>query len=433
MKKTALTLAVLGLFASSAIQAAPKKAPKAPAAAAAPLEIELVSQLPAEKQQALAALVERFNSQEKGGSKIVIADRAWNTPALPTLMILNNESEEEFLAGPTRYKPLSAVMQGAGESLEVAHGVSNVTSPNLMVGGKVAALPVALDTPVLFINQDLFRKAGLDPAAPPQTWAQVQTAAGKLYDAGVTCPLTTVQPAKVLIENQSAWHNAPFASANGTGLAANGLGQVRHLARMASWQKSRYLQIFGHGTEAVGHFAKNECGMLLAGQSAMPDVAKGGFSVGVSHLPYYDDVPGAPQNTLADGPALWVGAGKSAAEYKLAARFVRFWLEPAQQIDWQRATGYLPLNRAGAFAASSQSLGSELQNIQVAIAELTNKPATNESHSTIVGHSAKAQRVIDEQLDTVWTQGVAAKLALDNAVQRVQPTTVAASGKHKAK
>ncbi len=431
MKKTALSLALFGLFASSVIYAAPKKAAKAPAAAG-PVQIEFASQLPAEKQQALAALIERFNGQQKNAAKIVLVDRAWNAQALPTLMILNNETEEAFLAGAVRYKPLAGVMQAAGEPLEVARGASSITAPNLVEGGKVVALPVALETPVLFINQDLFRKAGLNPAAPPQTWAQVQAAAGKLADTGVICPLTTAQPAKVLLENQSAWHNMPYANANGTALAVNGLGQVRHLARMASWQKSRYLQIFGHGDEAIGHFAKNECGMLLAGQSAMPDVSKNGFSVGISHLPYYDDVPGSPQNTLADGPALWVGAGKSAAEYKLAARFVRFWLEPTQQIDWQRATGYLPLNRAGAFAAASQSLGPELLNIQVAIAQLTNKPATMESRATRVGHSAKARRVVDEQLDAVWSQGVAAKLALDTAVQRVQPAA-AVSGKRKAK
>ncbi len=429
MKKSALSLALLGIFACSVVQAAPKKAAKTPAA---PAQVELVSQLPAEKREALLALIERFNAQEKGGAKVVLADRAWNAQTLPTLMILGSESEAELLATPARYTALGAVMKGAGEPLEVARGVTGLTPPSFGEPGKIVALPVALDTPVLFINQDQFRKAGLDPATPPKTWLDVQTAAAKLYDVGVACPVTTVQPAKVLIENQSAWHNTPYANASG-GLVINGLGHIRHLARMASWQKSNYLQIFGHGNEAVGHFANNECGMLLAGQSAMPEISKGGFSVGVSHLPYYDDVAGVPQNTIADGLALWVGAGKSAAEYKLAARFVRFWLEPSQQIDWQRTAGYLPLNRAGAFAASSQSLGPELPNIRVAIAQLTNKPATAYSRATSTGHSARMNRVVEEQLDTVWNQGVAAKLALDTAVSRAQPVVVASGGKRKAR
>jgi sn-glycerol 3-phosphate transport system substrate-binding protein len=434
MKKTTLFLSLLVGFVgtSATLHAAPKKAAKAPAASA-PIEIELISQLPGEKRQALAALIERFNQQEKSGSKIVLAERAWDADSLPTMMILDSATEEVFLAGPVRYKPVHAVMQATGEPLQVARGVSGITPPNFVdATGKPVALPVALDTPILFINQDLFRKAGLDPAAPPQTWSQTQEAAGKLYKAGVACPITTVNPVKVLIENMSAWHNAPYATANGTVLAANGMDQVRHLARMASWQKSRYLRIFGHGDEAVGHFAANECGMLLAGQSAMTEFAKDGVSFTVSKMPYYDDVAGAPQNTLADGPALWISAGKSPAEYKLAARFIRFWLEPTQQVDWQRDTGYLPLNRAGAFAAASQSLGDELLPIRIAIEALTHKPATANSRASAVGHSVRTNELMETQLDTVWNDGVAAKFALDTAVGEAKPVGDG-KGKHKAK
>ena len=55
------------------------------------------------------------------------------------------------------------------------------------------------------------------------------------------------------------------------------------------------------------------------------DIAK--FDVGMASLPYHDDIPGAPQNTLADGPALWVAAGKKPEEYKVIAKFVSFLLE----------------------------------------------------------------------------------------------------------
>jgi hypothetical protein len=53
----------------------------------------------------------------------------------------------------------------------------------------------------------------------------------------------------------------------------------------------------------------------------------------VAPLPYHDDVYGGRQNTLADGFALWAGAGRSAAEYKQAARFVSFMLAPDMQVE----------------------------------------------------------------------------------------------------
>jgi multiple sugar transport system substrate-binding protein len=44
-----------------------------------------------------------------------------------------------------------------------------------ILNGKTYALAYTFSTPVLFYNADLFRKAGLDPDAPPKTWAEVQS------------------------------------------------------------------------------------------------------------------------------------------------------------------------------------------------------------------------------------------------------------------
>ena len=47
-------------------------------------------------------------------------------------------------------------------------------------GGKIAALPFAVSTPILYYNSDLFPKAGLDPRKPPETWAELEQAAQRL-------------------------------------------------------------------------------------------------------------------------------------------------------------------------------------------------------------------------------------------------------------
>ncbi|MFS8047357.1 ABC transporter substrate-binding protein [Rhizobium sp. BR 314] len=48
--------------------------------------------------------------------------------------------------------------------------------------GKTYGLAYTFSTPVLFYNADLFRKAGLDPDHPPQTWAEVKVAAKAIVD-----------------------------------------------------------------------------------------------------------------------------------------------------------------------------------------------------------------------------------------------------------
>ncbi|MEV4351776.1 sugar ABC transporter substrate-binding protein [Actinoplanes sp. NPDC049596] len=51
-------------------------------------------------------------------------------------------------------------------------------------GGKLYAVPVKNYSMGLVYNKTLFKKAGLDPAAPPKTWAEVRTAAKKISALG---------------------------------------------------------------------------------------------------------------------------------------------------------------------------------------------------------------------------------------------------------
>ena len=51
---------------------------------------------------------------------------------------------------------------------------------NSKQGGKVWSIPFQRSTPVMYFNKDAFREAGLDPAKPPQTQAELVAAAKKL-------------------------------------------------------------------------------------------------------------------------------------------------------------------------------------------------------------------------------------------------------------
>ncbi|MBN8442537.1 MAG: extracellular solute-binding protein [Thauera sp.] len=407
-------LASLGLVASPAWAANDPKA-------AAPQQIEISHQLPLAKAEALKELVDRFNAQSKD-AQIVISKSDWRGATAPHLMILEGDEEEGFLAGKPRFKPLYSMMKEAGVPLQTLRPPAMMTRTPVDSKGQLLALPVGLSTPVLFLNRDALRKAGVNPDKPEiGTWFDLQNTLGRLSDAGQQCPYTVSEPGRVMVENLSAWHNEPVAAARGKTMAPsfNGMFQVKHVAMMASWQRARYLHVFGGKTEAEERFAAGECAVIAAPSASWADFrAKGKVDVGVARLPYYDDFPGAPQNTLADGPALWASAGKKPAEYKAMARFVGFWLQPENQVAWQRQTGYLPLNRAGLLASQSELLGQDLDNIRVAVAQLSNKPATADSSAQPVVQREKVRRILDEELAGVWADRKAAKEALDNAVAR---------------
>ncbi|WP_374261570.1 extracellular solute-binding protein [Zoogloea sp.] len=423
--RSVLCAAIAGLCVTSAF-AAPKKpaakaeAPKAVAVDTSPVtEIELVHSLGADKGAQLQKLVDRYNAGNNG-PKIVIHDRAWNTGTLPHMMILGERDLAGFLSGPQRYRPLFQVMKDAGVKMETLRAPAMMTPTPLDAQKRLVALPVGLSTPVMFYNKDAFKEAGLDPENAPKTWQELQGALGKLVAAGQSCPYTTAQPAWVLVENMSAWHNEPVVTeGKKTSLAINGMLEVKHVAMLSSWYKARYLQLFGRDDEAVDHFAKGECAVLTAASGAWPTLQRqAGFKVGVATLPYHEDYYGAPQNTLADGPAMWVAAGKKPAEYKAVARFVDFWLSAESQVEWQRNAGYLPLNRSGLLASESRLLASDLANIHVGVQQLTHKPVTAVSKASAYPQRAVVRRIIEEELESVWEDRKPSKLALDTAVAR---------------
>jgi sn-glycerol 3-phosphate transport system substrate-binding protein len=417
---TGLMLAALSFPAL----AAPKK-PKAPAAEPAPPQIQQIeisqNSLSPAGAKALQGLVERFNAQSKG-YEVVFVDRDWRAGSAPHLLVLDGANKDAFLAaGKTpRYKSLASVMKGAGIALQTLRSPAVMTPVPVGAKGELLALPVGLSTPVLYVNREAFRRAKVDPDTRFSTWADLQKVLGKLAEGGSSCPYTIAEPGRVIVENASTWHNIPLVVTKGKQQQPvfNSLFQVKHLALMSGWNRARLLRVFPSRAEAEAQFASGKCALIAAPSDSWAGFRQAGVDVGVARLPYHEDFPAAPQNTLADGAALWVSAGKKPGEYKGVATFVSFWLQPDNQIAWQRETGYLPLNRAGLLASESSLLGSDLENIKVAIAQLS-RPATNSSSFPSLLGSDRAHRVIEEELAAVWAGSKPAKTALDDAVLRV--------------
>ncbi|MDR1853888.1 MAG: extracellular solute-binding protein [Azoarcus sp.] len=415
----ALSVAISAALAMPAA-AAPKKAKAAPKAEPTPavVNIEISHRLSPARAQALQGLVERYNAQNPA-VPVVIVEKDWRAAPAPHLVILDGPEEEAFLASKKPgYKPLAALMKGAGVALQTVKPPAMVTRKPIDAKGQLLALPVGLGTPVLFVNRAALSRAKLDPNNTPMTtWSEVQGVVSKLASYRYSCPLAVVEPAKVFIENGSAWNNVP--SVKGKAAAFNGLFHVKYLSLMASWYRADLLKIFDRA-DAERRFASGECAMIVAPSDSWVDFRnQQGLDVAVKRLPYQDDTPGAPQNTLADGASLWATAGKKPAEYKAIANFVSFWLQPDNQVAWQREAGYLPLNRAGIFAADSNLLGEELENNKVAIGQLINRPVNAASSVQPLLDREKSVRILNEELADVWADRKSAKAALDNAVSRL--------------
>ena len=396
-----------GVLATAQAVAAP--APAAPGVA----RIELSHQLEEERAARLEPLVEAFNSQNKDVQVSLVRRVEGDAPR--HLNLVNREDHARLVASKVRFRPIHEIMREAKQPIDASRLSPELREGMLDPKGQVAGLPVAFATPVLYINREAFRKAGLNPDAPPKSWAEVQDTAGKLFVSGSACPFTTSWPAWVHVDNMSAWNGADVSDSKGQ-LAINGLVQIKHVAMLATWHKAKYFSYFGRRDEADRRFASGECAMLTSSSWLYSSLnEQKAVDFGVAQLPYHDDVYGAPKNTLADGLSLWAGQGLKRDETRAVARFVNYILGPEVQLQMTVAGGFLPMTSVARAAAGSKLLKGEVAALQISYGQLQGRAMTPPLR---VSQTDRVRLIVEEELEAVWENRKPAKEALDHAVRR---------------
>ncbi|MDT4844157.1 sn-glycerol-3-phosphate-binding periplasmic protein UgpB [compost metagenome] len=294
------------------------------------------------------------------------------------------------------------------------------TAPN----GQMLSFPLNSSTTVFNYNKDLFKKAGLDPNSPPKTWPEVVLAAAKLKASGVSCPFTTSWQGWTQLESFSTWHNTEFASkGNGFGgtssrITVNSPLHVRHIENLSNMAKQGLFIYRGRGNKADAAFYSGECAMATASSSTYASIKKNAkFDFGISTLPFYPDVAGAPQNTVIGGASLWVMGGKKPAEYKGVAAFFNYLTNAEIQAKSHQRTGYLPITLAAFEVSEKSGFYKENPGTDVAVNQMIRK-TTDKSRGIRLGNFIQVRAIEDEELEQVWAGKKSAKEALDAIVSR---------------
>ena len=133
-------------------------------------------------------------------------------------------------------------------------------------------------------------------------------------------------------------------------------------------------------------------------------------------LPYYDDVEGAPQNTIIGGATLWVLEGRPTEEYKGVAKFFTYLSSPEVQADWASFSGYLPITQA----AADELAGYYAENpgADTGLKEITLNAPTENSKGLRFGSYVQIRGIIDEEFEQLLSGDKDAQGALDAVVSR---------------
>ena len=352
----------------------------------------------------------------------VAAYRAGNAPHIIQIFEVGTAT---MMAAKGAVKPVFQLMAEAGEPFDHNAYLPAVTGYYSTADGKMLSLPFNSSTAITYWNKDAFKKAGLDPEKAPKTWPETFAAAQKLRAAGTPCGLTAGWISWTQIEQFSAWHNIRLATkANGLEgadavLEFNNPVASNHVQRLAEAQKDKSFDYGGRTTEPEGKFLNGECGMIQT-SSAAYGIFKAGakFDFGLAELPYYPDVPGAPQNSIIGGASLWVMGGKKPEEYKGVAKFFTFLSQTGLQQRLHEETGYLPITKAAYEATKASGFYEKNPGREIPVVQMTAKPPTENSRGLRLGNLVQIRDIIAEDLETVLAGKSDAKPALDDAVKR---------------
>ena len=176
----------------------------------------------------------------------------------------------------------------------------------------------------------------------------------------------------------------------------------------------------GGGGDAPPKFYSGECAMYMNSSASRAGVLANAkdFEVGFGMLPYYDDVEGAPQNSIIGGATLWVLQGRDEAEYKAVADFFTYLSSPEVQADWHQFSGYLPITQAAYELGQEQGYYESTPGSDVAIKQITLNEPTENSKGLRFGNYVQIRTVIDEEFQQLLSGDKSAQEALDAVVSR---------------
>jgi sn-glycerol 3-phosphate transport system substrate-binding protein len=415
-----------GVAAAIALTAAP---------AAAQVEIQWWHSMGGALGEWVNDLAKDFNASQKEykvtptfkgtyDESMTAAIAAYRSGNAPHILQVFEVGTATMMASKGAVVPVGKVMAEGGLKFDPSIYVPAVAGYYTAPNGQMLSFPFNSSTTVFHYNRDAFKAAGLDPDKPPKTWPEVVLAAARLKAAGHKCPFTTSWGSWTQLESFSAWHNVEFATKrngfNGldTRLAFNTPLHVRHIENLANMSKQGLFVYKGRGNAADATFVSGECAMITGSSALYGNVKRNSkFTGGISTLPYYPDVQGAPQNTVIGGASLWVLAGKKPPEYKGVAAFFSYLSTADVASKSHMRTGYLPVTIPSYELTEKSGFYKENPGTDVSVTQMIRK-TTDKSRGIRLGNFVQIRTIIDEEMEQIWSGKKTAQEGLDAAVKR---------------
>lgn len=401
----------------------------APAFAQAPTEIDLFFPVPVDGQLArdMTALIKEFNEKN---------------PTIKATPVYTGSYDETLIktrAAMKAGKPPAAAIMSANFLLDLkiegeiqklddlikADGKNNdgfmgqffpALYGNAVIERSVYGVPFHNSTPLLYINAEHFKEAGLDPENPPKTWDELAAAAKKLTKRegdrvtrwGISIPSQYDTGGWILqaltYSNGGRWFNLDYA------------GEVYYdapstLGALTFWNdlivKQKALQPgVQQGGAVTTAFLSGQASMMLTSTGSLTHVRNNAkFPLKVAFVPrnLQNQVP-------IGGASLVIPTGVDGERKKAAWTLINWMTSPEKSGWWSRATGYFAPNMAAYELPEMKAFLEKNPDAKVAVDQLAYAKPWFATYKTVV-----VRKAIEDELQAVLSGKKQPKEALVSA------------------
>ncbi|MCW8086409.1 sn-glycerol-3-phosphate ABC transporter substrate-binding protein UgpB [Sabulicella glaciei] len=393
----------------------------------------------------LEAIANDFNNSQnrarvvstfRGGypETMVAAIAAFRAGTAPHIVQMFEVGTGTMMAAGRAIKPLHELLRETNVNINFDDYLPAVRGYYSLADGRMMSMPFNSSTAIMFYNKDAFRRAGLNPDEAPKTWAEVRQAAQRIKAAGHEMPFTTAWPTWTQIEQQSAIHNQEIASQeNGFGglnteLRVNNPLMQRHFTNLLEMGREGTFRWGGRDSAGDALFASGQAAIVHASSGArarfVREVPGGVANIGAAMLPYYEDVPGAPINSIIGGASFWAmnrgpNAQRSADENRAIAEFFAFLARPEVAAKWHTDTGFLPVTRSAYERVRQSGFYEQNPGADIPIQQLLRGDRmTGASRGIRLGGFVEIRVIMQEEMERALQGQQAAPQALQNMTTR---------------
>lgn len=246
--------------------------------------------------------------------------------------------------------PVEDLLKDNGLDFDIEDYIAGVRYFYADSDGKMIGMPFNSSAPILYINEDAMKKAGVEA---PKTYEEFEAIAPKLKEAGYV-PLVQSHLPWEFVENFKSRHNLQFATNNNGYDGAEGTELVfgepikNHFKAAKKWLDEGLFGYYGTGWgDNQTPFNEGKVALWIGSSGSFGGIADTvDFPFSATFLPYWEAVEGANKASFIGGAALFAMSGKPAEENKCVASFFEYLTSPEVQYMWHKETGYVPITEA---------------------------------------------------------------------------------------